>query len=56
VRHEFLYNHRVIPAAAGIHAEGQKQAKSLWRKADVDSGLRRNDTEEGVARSKRETL
>jgi hypothetical protein len=42
-----FYIHRVIPATAGIHAEGQPQQKGVWREADVDSGLRRNVTEKG---------
>jgi hypothetical protein len=56
VRHGFFYLHRVIPAQAGIHAQGQSQAKSVWIHADVDSGLRRNDTERRDGPSKCETL
>jgi hypothetical protein len=36
--------------------KANRRQKGMWRKADVDSGLRRNDTEEGAARSKQETL
>jgi hypothetical protein len=39
LRHGALLFHRVIPAAAGIHAQGQKQAEKHVDKADMGSGL-----------------
>jgi hypothetical protein len=36
-------NHRVIPAQAGIHAEGHPGAGCLRITTDMDPGLRRDD-------------
>ena len=41
-------SHRVIPAQAGIQAEDQPRHQNSWKYADMDSGLRRNDTVEGA--------
>jgi hypothetical protein len=41
-------HHGVIPAQAGIHAEGHPQAGCVWDATDMDSGLRRNDIVGGL--------
>ncbi len=42
--------HNVIPAQAGIHAEGLFSAPCKWIAHSMDSGLRRNDPVVGTYR------